>query len=188
MRRDFQRWKDLLLAVVAVLLLADGAMVVYSFMMTSSTISPQQLLASQTTEIRLLKADVQRARSIERDMPKTKADCDRFEGSLPTARAGYSAITVELGELGRASGLQISSLDFHSVEIAARGMTEVTVDAKVTGDYKSVVKFLNGMQRSTNYYIIESLSLAPSTAVTTPGTSGPVGVDLHLKSYFKGTA
>lgn len=187
MRRNFQRWKDLLLAVVSVLFLADGVMLVYSFTTASSNLSPQQELAARTTEIKLLRADVQRARSIQRDMPKTKADCDRFEGSLPTARAGYSAITVELGELGRVSGLLISSLDFHSAELAARGMTEVTVDAKVTGDYKSVVKFLNGVQRSTNYYIVESLSLAPST-VTAPGTPGTVGVALHLKSYFKGTA
>ena len=187
MPRYFERWKNLLLAIVALLFLADGAMLVYSFTTASSNLSPQQELFAQTTEIKLLKADVQRARVIQREMPKTKSDCDRFEGSLPTARAGYSAITVELGELGRVSGLQISSLDFHSAEIAARGMTEVTVDAKVTGDYKSVVKFLNGVQRSTNYYIVESLSLAPST-VTTPGTPGTVGVDLHLKSYFRGTA
>ena len=87
--------------------------------------------------------------------------------------------------MGRTAGLQIGSLDFHSTPIVARGLTEVAVDAKVTGDYKSVVKFLNGVQRSSNYYIIESLSLAPSGP---SGPSGAVSVDVHLLSYFKGAA
>jgi Tfp pilus assembly protein PilO len=182
--RGFQRWMGPLLAVVGALLLVDGTLLVYS-LAASARVPQQQELVAQSTQISLLRADVARARSIQRDMPKTKADCERFENSLPSARGGYSAITTELGELGRTSGLQISSLDFHSTPIATRGLTEVAVDAKVAGDYKSVVKFLNGVQRSVNYYIIESLSLAPSG---TSGPSGAVSVDLHLKSYFKGAA
>ena len=182
--RGFQRWMGPILALVGVLLVVDGVLLVYS-LAGSARVPQKQDLAAQSTQISLLRADVARARSIQRDMPKTKTDCERFENSLPLARGGYSTITSELGELGRTSGLQISSLDFHSTPIATRGLTEVAVDAKVAGDYKSVVKFLNGVQRSVNYYIIESLSLAPSGP---SGPSGAVSVDLHLKSYFKGAA
>lgn len=182
--RGFERWMGPILAVVGVVLLVDGALLAYSFA-ASARAPQQQELSAQSTQIRLLRADVARARSIQRDMPKTKVDCERFENSLPLARGGYSAVTTELGELSRTAGLQISSLDFHSTPIATRGLTEVAVDAKVAGDYKSVVKFLNGVQRSMNYYIIESLSLAPSSTL---GPSGQVSVDVHLKSYFKGAA
>jgi Tfp pilus assembly protein PilO len=120
-------------------------------------------------------------------MPGTKADCDRFDDSLPLARQGYSVITTEFEQLGRESGLQISSLDFRPADLAARGMTELLVDVKVAGNYKSVVRFINGVQRSQNYYVLDSLSLAKDTAGT-PGSTGTVNVDLHLKSYFKGAA
>jgi type IV pilus assembly protein PilO len=182
--RGFQRWMGPLLAVVGAFVVVDGGLLVYS-LGASARVPQQQELAAESTRISLLRADVARARAIQRDMPKTKADCERFETSLPPARGGYSAITTELGELGRTAGLQISSLDFHSTPITARGLTEVAVDAKVTGDYKSVVKFLNGVQRSANYYIIESLSLAPAGP---SGPSGAVSVDVHLLSYFKGAA
>ena len=182
--RGFQRWMGPLLAVVGAFVVVDGGLLVYS-LGASARVPQQQELAAESTRISLLRADVARARAIQRDMPKTKADCERFETSLPPARGGYSAITTELGELGRTAGLQIGSLDFHSTPIVARGLTEVAVDAKVTGDYKSVVKFLNGVQRSASYYIIESLSLAPSGP---SGPSGAVSVDVHLLSYFKGAA
>src|SRR6202043_3204226 len=126
--RGFQLWMGPLLAVVGALLLVDGTLLIYS-LAASARVPQQQELVAQSTQISLLRADVARARSIQRDMPKTKADCERFENSLPLARGGYSTITTELGELGRTSGLQISSLDFHSTPIATRGLTEVAVDA-----------------------------------------------------------
>jgi type IV pilus assembly protein PilO len=186
MAHDFQRQKNLTLAVVAVLLFADAAMALYSFNTASSDRSKQEL-AAQTTEVKLLKADVERARAIQLAMPTTKVDCERFKDSLPSARTGYSLTTAELGELGHKSGLQIGSHDFHPTDLPARDMTEVSINATVTGNYKSIMRFLNGVQRSKNYYIVESLSLGTDAAAV-PGAPGTVRVDLHLKSYFKGAA
>ena len=187
MRRDFTLRRNVILAVLGALLVGDAAMAVYSAQMTSSKMSPEQELAVQTTQVKLLKADVERATAIQRDMPKIKADCDRFEGSLPPANSGYSVVSSELAELGREAGLQISALGFRAKELAGRGVTEIAVDATVTGEYKSVVRFLNGMQRSTNYYVVESLALGTDEG-SAGGVHGPVKVVLHLKSYFKNGA
>ncbi len=159
MRRDFSVRRNVILAVLGVLLVADAAMAVYSVQMASSKMSPQQELTVRATQVKLLKADVERAAAIRRDMPKTKSDCDQFEGSLPPASGGYSVISSELADLGREAGLKISELGFHAKELGGRGVTEIAVDATVTGEYKSVVKFLNGMQRSKNYYVVDSLAL-----------------------------
>jgi Tfp pilus assembly protein PilO len=187
MGKDFQRFKLPILLAVGALLAADGVMAFYAYHMSSSERSAQQELAAQLTEIKLLKADVARASAIRSAFPATKADCERFKDSLPSARSGYSVITAELGDVGRQANLQIGSLEFHPNEIPARDLTEVLVNATVTGNYRSIMRFVNGVQRSKNYYIVESLSLASDTAGA-PGGSGTVRVDLHLKSYFKGTA
>jgi hypothetical protein len=184
MRSDFRLRRNVVLGVVGALILADVAMGLYSLKMASTQISPQQEIAEQSRQVKLLKADVGRATAIERDMPKIKADCDRFDASLPPAGAGYSVISSELSELGRDAGLQISTLGFHARELDSRGVTEVAVDATVTGDYKSVVHFLNGMQRSINYYVVESLTLG-TEAAGGASAQGPVKVALHMKSYFK---
>lgn len=186
MRHDFKKQKNLTIAIVAFLLCADAAMAFYSFHMAVSDRPAHQELAAEGTEIKLLRADVARARAIQEVMPATKADCDRFKNSLPSAQTGYSLITSDLGEMGHNSGLQIGSLDFHSTDLPARDLTEVAVNATVTGDYKSIMHFVNGVQRSKNYYIVESLTLAGDAAH--PGAPGAVKVNLHLKSFFKGAA
>jgi len=62
-------------------------------------------------------------------------------------------------------------------------MTEVAIDATVTGDYKSVVGFLNGLQRSSNLYQVDSLSLASENA--NQASANVIKVALHLRTYFR---
>lgn len=63
---------------------------------------------------------------------------------------------------------------------------QINGNAAVVGDYKSVVTFLNALQRSSNYYVVEDLALAPDGSAQ-KGT-GAVRVALHLKSFFRSVA
>jgi len=183
MKLDFKRQKTTIVAGLALLIGADAAMVMYSVSMASSKRSPQLELVGQTTQLKLLQADLERARNIKKDTPAAKRDCDEFENSLPPTGTGYSAVSSELDEIGRKAGLQISSLAFHQNDLGGRGIAEVIVDAAVAGDYKSVVRFLNGLQRSANNYAVDNLTLTGESAGGAP--SGSVKVDLHLRAYFK---
>jgi hypothetical protein len=60
-------------------------------------------------------------------------------------------------------------------------LTEVDVTATVNGDYPSVVRFINGLQRSEKFYILDDLTLA--SAAQNP--AAPLRVNLHLKTYFR---
>lgn len=183
MKLDFHRQKTAIAAGLALLIGADAAMAIYSMSTASSRRSPQQELVGQTTQLKVLQADVERARGIKKDIPAAKRDCDEFENSLLPASTGYSVVSSELAEVGRKAGLQISSLGFHEKDLGERGIAEVAVDATVAGDYKSVVRFLNGLQRSANNYAVDSLALTRESAAGAP--SGSLKVDLHLKAYFK---
>ena len=57
------------------------------------------------------------------------------------------------------------------------------IDATVDGDYKSVIQFLNALQRSTNLYEVDSLNLATESA--NRGPANVIKVALHLKTYFR---
>jgi type IV pilus assembly protein PilO len=175
--------KYAIVGVLGTLLAADAIMTVYSIRIASSMMSPQQEVNALTIQLKLLQADVKRAREIQQQMPTTKADCERFEKSLPPAGSGYSVISADLEQIGHSAGLLIDTLSFHPADLAGRGITEVSLDAVVSGNYKSIVHFLNGIQHSQNHYIVDVVSLANER--TGQAALPSVRVNLHLRSYFK---
>jgi len=71
-----------------------------------------------------------------------------------TTTTGDSAITAELDELAKKSGLQIEALNLRHKEVVGRNLTEVDLETAVHGDYANIVRFMNNLQRSHNLYIV----------------------------------
>jgi Tfp pilus assembly protein PilO len=186
MRRDFTLRKRIILTCVLLLVLADVALAAYSWQLSSAPHAPQVQFAAETKQHDLLKADIKRAQDIRDNIPAIQKDCDHFEQSLFPASSGYSAVRSELGGTARKSGILIEDLSFKRTEITNRGMTEITIDATVNGNYKSVIGFLNGLQRSANLYAVESLTLASENA--NQGSANIIKVALHVKTYFRTAA
>src|ERR1700694_319139 len=158
MRRDFTFRKRIILAGVILLVLADVALGAYGWQLSSAPHAPQQQLAVEMKQHDLLKADIKRAQAIRDNIPAIQKDCDHFEQSLFPASSGYSAIRSELGVTARKTGIQLEDLSFRETKISNRGMTGVTSCATANGDYKSVIGFLNGLQRSANLYAVDALT------------------------------
>jgi hypothetical protein len=183
MRRNFTIRKRIILGGVTLLVIADVALAAYSWQLSSA---PQVLEQAEMMQRDLLRADVKRAQGIRDNIPATQKDCDRFERSLFPASSGYSAVRSELGSVARKSGSRLDNIAFKQTDIASRGLTEVAIDATVDGDYKSVIAFLNGLQRSASLYAVDSLTLAPETA--NQASAKVIKVALHLKTYFRTAA
>ena len=183
MRRDFTMRKRMILGGVILLVVTDVALAAYSWRLSSAPRAPREQLAAETTQHNLLKADIKRAQDIRENIPAIQKDCDQFEQSLFPASSGYSSIRSELGATAKKNGIRLDDFASKETKIANRGMTEVAIDATVSGDYKSVVGFLNGLQRSVNLYQVDSLSLATENAnLVSPNV---IKVALHLKTYFR---
>src|SRR5262249_53684147 len=128
--------------------------------------------------------DVDNADRIRHDLPATVADCDRFEGGLLAASSGNSAVTAELDELAKRSGLQVQSLIFHHKELGGRNLTQGDMDLAVSGLYPSIVKFMNGLQHSKSSYAVDSLVLQPESQ----GAANGLYIGLHMKTFFRTVA
>jgi Tfp pilus assembly protein PilO len=183
MPRDFTMRKRLILGGVTLLVVADVALAAYSWELSSAPQAPQQ---AEMMQHDLLRGDIQRAQKIRDSIPAIQKDCDRFERSLFPASSGYSAVRAELGGIARKSGSRLENIAFKQTDIANRGMTEVAIDATVNGDYKSVIGFLNGLQRSPSLFAVDSLTLAPDSA--NQKSANVIKVALHLKTYFRTAA
>jgi len=124
-------------------------------------------------------ADVRRATEIRQRLPQVQRECDEFFAKeLRPAVTGYSAIVADVGALARKAGLHTNAVTFRQREIANRSVVEVEVVATVEGDYPSLVSFINGLERSTNFYLLDSLHLASSSG-------GGLKLNLQLRTYFR---
>jgi hypothetical protein len=102
---------------------------------------------------------------------------------LPAGK-GYSSVSAELDAIAKKAGAQIDARDFKPKDIPNRGLREVSVDIAVNGQYTSVVRFLNGLQRSQNVYVVDGLALAGDSQ---QNANGAIRVAVHMKTYFRNT-
>lgn len=182
MGRDFKIKKRLFILLLVVLIAADVALGFYAGNLASAQ-SAQEELQLLTRNRDLLKKDIQRAKEIQSRIPAIQKDCDAFEASLFPQSTGYSTVSDELNSLAGKSGLRLDGNAFKAKGLKGSDLTELGIDAQVTGDYRGVVRFLNSLQRSPNYYAVEGLSARP--AGQSRGPKGALQVTLHIKTYFR---
>lgn len=183
MPRDFTVRKRAIMLFLGLLLAADVGLAAYSWQLASSPHSSQAELDAQNMRLKLLKGDIKSAQSIKDNMPATLQDCEKFEQSLPPESIGSSSIMSELYDIARKSGLQIVTLANKQKEIPNRGMMEVSINATVSGEYGSVVRFVNGLQRSQRFYIVDGLALGSDTQ--NQAAKGSIRVELHIRTYLR---
>lgn len=181
MDRSFSVKKQLILIGLGLLLVADLGLAAYSWQSSTALRTPMAQLREDSHKLDLLNSDIERAEGIRHDLPATVADYDRFDLSLLPASTADSAVTAELDELARKSGLRIESLNFRYKELPGRNLTQLDLDTAVDGDYANIVKFMNNLQRSHNFYVVESLNLQAL------GQGGPavMRIGLKMKTFLR---
>jgi Tfp pilus assembly protein PilO len=181
MARDFTIKKRLILGALGLLVAVDATLIGYSLHSATVSGAPQQTLAAATLELKLLKADVERAQNIRKEMPAIQEDCDRFEKAMPPVTTGYSTVVAELGEIARKAGVQIAGVAFHASQLQDKPLSQVDLDLSIDGKYSDVVRFLNGVQKTRGLYILNELSLGAGSQYA--GSS--LRVNLRMQTYFR---
>ena len=59
------------------------------------------------------------------------------------------------------------------------------LDTTVGGEYANIVKFMNNLQRSRNFYIVEALNLQ---AEGQSGAPGGMRIGVRMRTYFRTAA
>ena len=178
MKEGIQHRKNLIRRVLGVLLALDLVLAAVNLRPTTSRQEQKAEEARLQRQHNLLAADVRRATEIKRRLPQVQRECDEFfVKELREASSGYSSVVSDLGGLAREAGLKTDAVTFRQHEISNRGVVEVEVAATVEGDYPSLVTFINGLERSKNFYLLDSLQLTSST--------GALKLNLQLRTYFR---
>jgi type IV pilus assembly protein PilO len=137
-------------------------------------------LADQTVVMKTAEIAKQPLEGLDEKLAQATKDSDSFsKRRLPFA---YSQVLAELGALTKKQGVKLTRVQYADpVQLlpeTAGEVTEVRMDASLSGDYRSLVLFLNSLERDKMFFLIQGLTL-------TGQQSGTVGLRLRLATYLR---
>ncbi len=92
--------------------------------------------------------------------------------------AQYSEILTEFGKLAVTNGVTIDGVKYTPSETDIDHLELVEMDADLAGNYVSVAKFINSLERDDMFFIINSVTLAGEQ-------QGTVKLKMILETYLK---
>ena len=168
---------NLHIAAVAVLAIANLVLLIQLALAwnTLRTNRPEEL-ELRKTELRTAELQTKPLRNL----PERVADSTEGAGRFYDARVpgADSAILAELGALEQKANVRLSRVQT-SFAPALRDVTEVRMDASVSGDYTSVMRFINSVERDKMFFVIDGLTL-------TGQQGGLVNLRLKVTTYLRG--
>ena len=170
-------WLNAHIAVVAVLAIVNLVLLIELGLAwhTLRADRPEQLEVKQV-ELRTAELQAKPLRNLpQRVSESTKGAGHFYDGRVPGAD---SAILAELGTLEQKANVRLSRVQT-SFAPALRDVTEVRMDASVSGDYTAVMKFINSVERDKMFLVIDGLTL-------TGQQGGLVNLRLKVRTYLRG--
>jgi hypothetical protein len=100
---------------------------------------------------------------------------DFYKDRLPSED---SAIADSLGKLAAASGVTIGGIKYKIEDPEPVGLRQVLIDADFDGDYLHLVRFINELERSRVFFLVDSVNLGGDKG-------GVVKLQMKLETYLK---
>ena len=176
MRKSTQKLIRWLLGLV---LLADLGLAAVNWKLNAAPRDPDAELHTLRQQRALLTADIARAKKIRAELGDVERDSGAFfQKQIVPAQAGYSALSENFGDLARAAGVRASNITYRTGNPDKRGVIEIEIGATVNGDYPNIVRFINSLEHSDTFYVLDSLTLGA-------GSTGGLGLSLHLRTFFR---
>ncbi|GAA3760113.1 GspMb/PilO family protein [Terriglobus aquaticus] len=99
---------------------------------------------------------------------------DFYSNRLPY---GYADVAAELGKLRDRTGVRLSRVQYQTAA-PSNGLTPARLDASVTGEYRQLALFINGLERDRSFFQIENITLNGQQG-------GQVSLRLRISTYLR---
>jgi type IV pilus assembly protein PilO len=92
----------------------------------------------------------------------------------------YSQVAAELGVLTKHAGVRLSRVQYAQDPVlsGADALTQVHMDASVSGDYRPIVEFINAAERDRMFFVIGGINL-------TGQQTGQVNLRIRLTTWLR---
>ena len=136
-------------------------------------------MAAETSALRSAQDRAKPLEGLDAKLQDATTDADNFYRlRLPYA---YSQVAGELGTLAKREGVKLNGVQYSQAPVmdgTAGALTEVRMDASLSGDYRPLVLFVNGLERDRMFFVIGAVAL-------TGQQSGTVGLRLRLTTFLR---
>jgi type IV pilus assembly protein PilO len=117
-------------------------------------------------------------RGLDKKLVKSTEDADSFyQNRLPYAT---SQVVAEVGAVAHKADVRWTRAQYAYVPVLSGkdALTEMSIDASVSGDYRPIVEFINMLERDKMFFVINGINL-------TGQQSGQVNLRIRLTTYLR---
>jgi type IV pilus assembly protein PilO len=133
------------------------------------------VLAGKQVELKALELQTAPLNGLDQRVEKSREQMHTFdEKRIP---ADYSSISSRIGDLEVASGVRLSRVQYTQGKPDS-GLTEISMDAGISGDYSAIMRFVNSVERDRIFFIIRAMTL-------TGQQSGQVNLRMQLSTWLR---
>ena len=134
-----------------------------------------EVLAGKQIQLRALELQTAPLRGLDQRVQKTRKQLDDFyQKRIPP---NYSSIDARIVELQVASGVRLTRVQY-TQGAAGPGLTEISMDASISGDYPAIMRFVNSLERDQMFFIIRAMAL-------TGQQGGLVNLRLRVSTWLR---
>jgi len=181
-RRLLKQPRALMRAMIGVLLAANLVAAVFAFHpFGGSAEDLERQLAALQREVLQKQAALTQTRAIAAKIEKARAEADKFmTGAFVSRRAASSTMVSELVKSAKQVGMRPRehSFVFEPVE-GSDTLSMMTITGNYEGSYADLVQFVNLLDRSPRFLIIEFMQAAPQSS------GGMLNVSMKLNTFVR---
>lgn len=157
--------------LIAVIVLATR----FAFDWSAISARTRDVLAEKQVELRALRMQNGPLHDLDKRIAETKDDVHTFYGKRIPAH--YSSIAEQIGTLAVKSGVRLSRMQY-TQGLAGRDLTEITLDAGVSGQYPQIMRFINSLERDKTFFVVRAMAL-------TGQQGGLVNLRLRVSTWLR---
>jgi Tfp pilus assembly protein PilO len=166
-------WHFAGVGILLILVIVLGVRFTLDWIETSGSKSDE--LASRQTQLKLLEMQTAPLRGIDKRVDESRKQIAAFyEKRIPTT---YSTIAAQIGQLAVMDGVRLTRMQYAPGK-PGQELTEVKLDATISGEYTSIMKFINGLERDEDFFVIRSMNLTGQQA-------GTVNLRLQVSTWMR---
>jgi hypothetical protein len=157
------------------LLLVIGLAIRFGIDWTATNSRSTDALAGKQVELTALDLQTASLRGLDRRVDESRSQIENFYGKR--VPPNYSSIATRIGELQVKSGVRLSRVQY-TQGAPGSDLTEISLDAGISGGYPSIMRFVNSIERDQTFFVIRAMSL-------TGQQGGMVNLRLRVSTWLR---
>jgi hypothetical protein len=132
-------------------------------------------LAGKQVELKAMDLQTAPLRGLDKRVEEARGQIQTFYARrIPP---NYSSFATRIGELEVKSGVRLTRMQYTQGPPGA-DLTEVSLDAGISGAYPDIMRFVNSVERNQNFFVIRAMSLAGQQ-------EGQVNLRLRVSTWLR---